>query len=131
MHAWCRHSRITLGRPSSCPPPHPHTPTHRHLPPPPSSSSQNFDEVLVEPGHVSRSPNDTYYVNSATVLRTHTSAHQAEFVRTGQTAFLVTGDVYRRDSIDATHYPVFHQVQSWVGVGWGWGWVGVGVVMIM
>lgn len=73
---------------------------------------QNFDEVLVPEDHVSRSPNDTYYVNPDTVLRCHTSAHQAEMLRSGHTAFLVTGDVYRRDSIDATHYPVFHQMEG-------------------
>lgn len=71
---------------------------------------QNFDDVLVPPDHVSRSYNDTYYINTDTVLRTHTSAHQAQKLRDGCTHFLVTGDVYRRDSIDATHYPVFHQV---------------------
>lgn len=71
---------------------------------------QNFDDVLVQPDHVSRSYNDTYYINTDTVLRTHTSAHQAQKLRDGFTHFLVTGDVYRRDSIDATHYPVFHQV---------------------
>ena len=37
----------------------------------------NFDDVLTPEDHVSRSPNDTYYVNSETVLRCHTSAHQA------------------------------------------------------
>ncbi|CAI0604608.1 unnamed protein product [Linum tenue] len=72
--------------------------------------SQNFDDVLVPADHISRSYNDTYYVDSGTVLRCHTSAHQAELLRDGHTHFLVTGDVYRRDSIDSTHYPVFHQV---------------------
>ena len=95
--------------------------------PPTHPLTQNFDEVLVPADHVSRAPNDTYYVDAATVLRCHTSAHQAELLRAGETAFLATGDVYRRDSIDATHYPVFHQVGGvggWVG-GWvGWvGWV--------
>lgn len=71
---------------------------------------QNFDDVLVPADHVSRSYNDTYYVDAQTVLRCHTSAHQAELLRDGRTHFLVTGDVYRRDSIDSTHYPVFHQV---------------------
>ena len=71
---------------------------------------QNFDDVLVPADHVSRSYNDTYYIDSQTVLRCHTSAHQAELLREGHTHFLVMGDVYRRDSIDATHYPVFHQV---------------------
>ncbi|PON79902.1 Phenylalanyl-tRNA synthetase [Trema orientale] len=73
---------------------------------------QNFDDVLVPADHVSRSYNDTYYVDSQTVLRCHTSAHQAELLRSGHTHFLVTGDVYRRDSIDSTHYPVFHQMEG-------------------
>eukprot|EP00798_Chlamydomonas_sp_ICE-L_P018591 gene18591-25103_t len=72
----------------------------------------NFDDVLVPADHVSRSPNDTYYVTAEKVLRCHTSAHQAETLRSGKTAFLITGDVYRRDSIDATHYPVFHQMEG-------------------
>ncbi|ONK65671.1 uncharacterized protein A4U43_C07F39500 [Asparagus officinalis] len=75
--------------------------------------------------HVTRSYNDTYYVDSQHVLRCHTSAHQAELLRKGHTHFLVTGDVYRRDSIDSTHYPVFHQMEGvrvfspddWVGSG--------------
>ena len=46
------------------------------------------------------------------MLRCHTSAHQAETLRKGQRAFLITGDVYRRDSIDQSHYPVFHQMEG-------------------
>ena len=80
--------------------------------PPIVAATANFDEVLVPADHVSRSPNDTYYVDAETVLRCHTSAHQAQMLRSGQTAFLVTGDVYRRDSIDSTHYPVFHQMEG-------------------
>ncbi|XP_078447232.1 phenylalanyl-tRNA synthetase class IIc family protein [Wolffia australiana] len=76
------------------------------------STTANFDDVLVPADHVSRSYNDTYYVNENTVLRCHTSAHQAELLRQGHNQFLVTGDVYRRDSIDATHYPVFHQMEG-------------------
>ncbi|XP_051130065.1 phenylalanine--tRNA ligase, chloroplastic/mitochondrial [Andrographis paniculata] len=76
------------------------------------SVKANFDDVLVPADHVSRSYNDTYYVDSQTVLRCHTSAHQAELLREGHTHFLVAGDVYRRDSIDSTHYPVFHQMEG-------------------
>ncbi|KAG8093170.1 hypothetical protein GUJ93_ZPchr0012g20084 [Zizania palustris] len=76
------------------------------------SVKQNFDDVLVPADHISRSYNDTYYVDAQTVLRCHTSAHQAELLRDGHTHFLVTGDVYRRDSIDSTHYPVFHQMEG-------------------
>ena len=39
-------------------------------------SQANFDDVLVPADHVSRGANDTYYVDSDTVLRCHTSAHQ-------------------------------------------------------
>ena len=52
---------------------------------------QNFEEVLVPADHVSRSCNDTYYIDKETVLRCHTSAHQAETLRKGERAFLVTG----------------------------------------
>jgi phenylalanyl-tRNA synthetase alpha chain len=40
------------------------------------------------------------------------SAHQAENLRQGHDAFLIVGDVYRRDEIDTTHYPVFHQIEG-------------------
>jgi phenylalanyl-tRNA synthetase alpha chain len=74
----------------------------------------NFDKLRLPPGHPGRSPSDTYYVNKDTVLRTHTSAHQckhmAEYPKV--TSFLCAGDVYRRDEIDASHYPVFHQCEG-------------------
>ena len=76
------------------------------------TTKQNFDELLIPADHISRSDNDTYYVNSETVLRCHTSAHQAELLREKHDNFLVIGDVYRRDTIDATHYPVFHQMEG-------------------
>lgn len=76
------------------------------------SVKQNFDDLLFPVDHVGRSANDTYYLNKSTLLRTHTSAHQAELMRSGERSFLVTGDVYRRDAIDKTHYPVFHQMEG-------------------
>lgn len=72
----------------------------------------NFDKLLIPKDHVSRGPSDTYYVDDNTVLRTHTSAHQNELMCEGYKQFLVTGDVYRKDSIDASHYPVFHQMEG-------------------
>ncbi|KAF2070021.1 hypothetical protein CYY_008665 [Polysphondylium violaceum] len=76
------------------------------------SVKSNFDELLFPKDHVGRSPNDTYYFNKNQVLRTHTSAHQNDILRDGNRAFLVTGDVYRRDEIDAVHYPAFHQMEG-------------------
>ena len=73
---------------------------------------QNFDSLLVPKDHVSRARNDNYYINSEYLLRAHTSAHQRDLIKTGLDAFLVTGDVYRRDEIDMCHYPVFHQMEG-------------------
>uniref|UniRef100_A0A3B5QRL8 Phenylalanyl-tRNA synthetase 2, mitochondrial n=1 Tax=Xiphophorus maculatus TaxID=8083 RepID=A0A3B5QRL8_XIPMA len=73
---------------------------------------QNFDSLLIPPDHPSRKPGDNYYLNRTTMLRAHTSAHQRELVRSGLDAFLLAGDVYRRDEIDASHYPVFHQMEG-------------------
>ncbi|XP_038588852.1 phenylalanine--tRNA ligase, mitochondrial isoform X1 [Micropterus salmoides] len=73
---------------------------------------QNFDSLLIPPGHPSRKRGDNYYLNRKTMLRAHTSAHQIELVRAGLDAFLLAGDVYRRDEIDASHYPVFHQMEG-------------------
>ena len=76
------------------------------------SVHQNFDSLLVPKNHVSRSRIDNYYVNSDYVLRSHTTAHEKDLIRSGWNAFLNTGDCYRRDEIDCTHYPVFHQTEG-------------------
>lgn len=46
------------------------------------------------------------------LLRTHTSAHQNELLKNAVHSFCVVGDVYRKDQVDATHYPVFHQMEA-------------------
>ncbi|KAF3915017.1 hypothetical protein AA313_de0210468 [Arthrobotrys entomopaga] len=78
--------------------------------------AQNFDCLGFPPDHVGRSRSDTYYVNRHQVLRTHTSAHQAEKFRgmkdVGKMGYLISADVYRRDAIDRSHYPVFHQMEG-------------------
>eukprot|EP01041_Mallomonas_annulata_P009560 gene9560-19861_t len=71
-----------------------------------------FDELRVPPDHVGRRPSDTYYITDKKLLRTHTSAHQCQILRSGSKSFLCAGDVYRRDEIDSTHYPVFHQMEG-------------------
>ena len=73
---------------------------------------QNFDSLLVPADHVSRSVSDSYYINRTHLLRAHTSAHQEELMKSGLDKFLVVGDVYRRDTIDRSHYPVFHQMEG-------------------
>lgn len=76
------------------------------------SVEDNFDHLLIPQDHPSRSPKDTYYVDDKHVLRTHTSAHQHQLIRDGHWRFCVTGDVYRRDAIDRSHYPIFHQMEG-------------------
>jgi len=73
---------------------------------------QNFDSLLVPADHPSRLLSDTYYVNSGHLLRSHMTAHDEELIRSGFDAFLLVGDVYRRDEVDASHYPIFHQVDG-------------------
>lgn len=72
----------------------------------------NFDDLRIGKDHPSRKPSDTYYIDENNVLRTHTSAHQTDLLKQGYKKFLVTGDVYRKDQIDATHFPVFHQMEG-------------------
>jgi len=76
------------------------------------STKDCFDDLLVELNHPSRRYTDTYYWDEKHVLRTHMTAHDTTLLRAGKRAFLLTGDVYRRDSIDKSHYPVFHQVDA-------------------
>lgn len=71
----------------------------------------NFDNLLIPENHPSRSPKDTFYFDEKFVLRTHTSAHQIQLMKVSD-KFLVAGDVYRNDTIDKTHYPIFHQIEG-------------------
>lgn len=73
---------------------------------------QNFDELGFPKDHPGRSLTDSYYLNEEFMLRTHTSAHEVETFRRGAEKWLLTADVYRRDEIDASHYPVFHQMEG-------------------
>ncbi|KAI1730067.1 tRNA synthetases class II core domain (F) domain-containing protein [Ditylenchus destructor] len=70
----------------------------------------NFDSLLTPADHVSRRPSDTYYVNNGYCLRAHTTAHQYKLLTQGLDSFIMYGDVYRRDEIDRTHFPCFHQL---------------------
>lgn len=73
---------------------------------------QNYDNLLVPQDHPSRKPSDSYYLNSTHMLRAHTTAHQRDLITSGLNNFLIVGDVYRRDSVDSTHYPAFHQLDG-------------------
>ncbi|KAM7206330.1 phenylalanine--tRNA ligase [Rhypophila sp. PSN 637] len=77
------------------------------------STAENFDSLGFPADHPGRSKSDTYYINSTTLLRTHTSAHEAQLFRASSSpGYLISGDVYRRDEIDRSHYPIFHQLEG-------------------
>lgn len=77
------------------------------------STKQNFDSLGFPANHPGRAPSDTYYINGSTLLRTHTSAHQADTFRANESSgYLISADVYRRDAIDRSHYPAFHQMEG-------------------
>ncbi|KAK7747037.1 phenylalanyl-tRNA synthetase alpha subunit, mitochondrial [Diatrype stigma] len=77
------------------------------------STQQNFDSLGFPADHPGRSRSDTYYINASTLLRTHTSAHQADHFRANRSdGYLLSADVYRRDEVDRSHYPIFHQMEG-------------------
>ncbi|MCF0150803.1 MAG: phenylalanine--tRNA ligase subunit alpha [Firmicutes bacterium] len=76
----------------------------------------NFDALNAEPNHPSRDMTDTFYLNESTVLRTQTSAVQARVIA-GQKPpirLISPGRVFRCDTPDATHSPMFHQIEGLV-----------------
>ena len=74
----------------------------------------NFEALNTPPEHPSRSRGDTFYLDDDTVLRTHTSPSQIRVMEERKPPIYVVslGRVYRRDTPDATHMPVFHQVEG-------------------
>ena len=76
----------------------------------------NFTALNIPENHPARAMHDTFYVDDANVLRTHTSPVQIHYMenKTPPLKIIAPGRVYRVDS-DATHSPMFHQVEGlWV-----------------
>jgi phenylalanyl-tRNA synthetase alpha chain len=79
----------------------------------------NFDALNLGPDHPARTMQDTFWMepaDNAIVLRTHTSPVQARTMLTREPPIYVVcpGRVFRTDEFDATHSPVFHQVEGLV-----------------
>jgi len=77
----------------------------------------NFDALNVPPDHPARTMQDTFYVqspDSGVVLRTQTSPIQIRAMLDRELPIYVVapGRVYRTDELDATHTPVFHQIEG-------------------
>jgi phenylalanyl-tRNA synthetase alpha chain len=91
-----------------------HWPTYTHLSnfSPVVTPARNFDDLAFPADHPGRLVTDSYYINKEYMLRTHTSAHEVETFAKNERKWLLTADVYRRDEIDSSHYPVFHQMEG-------------------
>lgn len=78
------------------------------------SEYYNFDALNTPAWHPARDLHDTFYVGQGQLLRTHTTAFQGRVMRAsgGRVPIraMTTGRCYRADDIDASHYPIFQQL---------------------
>lgn len=80
----------------------------------------NFEAMNIPPDHPARAMQDTFFLSSPFLLRTHTSPVQMRSMQSQDwpLRLIVPGTVYRRDDLDATHTPQFHQIEGlWVDEG--------------
>jgi len=81
-------------------------------------ASYNFTRLNIEEGHPSRDRSDTFYFDDSdeVLLRTQTSSMQIRYMETHKPPFcmLAPGRVFRKDEADATHSPMFHQIEGLV-----------------
>ena len=81
-------------------------------------ASYNFDKLNADEGHPSRDWSDTFYFDedSRVMLRSQTSPMQVRAMETMKLPIRIVapGRVYRKDEVDATHSPMFHQVEGMV-----------------
>ena len=81
-------------------------------------ASYNFSRLNIEDGHPSRDRSDTFYFDDKdeVLLRTQTSPMQIRFMENNKPplCMLAPGRVFRKDEADATHSPMFHQIEGLV-----------------
>ncbi|WP_267384262.1 phenylalanine--tRNA ligase subunit alpha [Cyanobacterium sp. uoEpiScrs1] len=73
----------------------------------------NFEALNIPPNHPARDMQDTFFLTDGHLLRTHTSPVQIHYMEAHEppVRIVAPGRVYRRDTVDATHSAVFHQVE--------------------
>jgi len=73
----------------------------------------NFESLNIPKNHPARDMQDTFYLDENRLLRTHTSPVQIRYLENNPppVRVIAPGRVYRRDAVDATHSPVFNQVE--------------------
>ncbi len=80
------------------------------------SEYYNFEALNLPPDHPARDTQDTFYITDNVLLRTQTSSVQIHVMENQKPPFRMVspGRVYRSDALDATHSPVFHQMEGLV-----------------
>lgn len=75
-----------------------------------------FDDLNSPEDHPARSTSDTFYINDEVLLRPHTSSMQIRVMNEGKLPIKMVsaGRVFRNDEVDATHSPMFHQLECLV-----------------
>ena len=78
------------------------------------SDYYNFEALNIPQGHPARDDQDTLYLSDTLLLRTHTSPVQIRTMEEQKPPIriVVPGRVFRRDAVDATHTPMFHQMEG-------------------
>jgi phenylalanyl-tRNA synthetase alpha chain len=73
----------------------------------------NFEALNTPPDHPARDMQDTFYLPDGNLLRTHTSSVQIHYMEENEPPIRIIspGRCYRRDTVDATHSAVFHQLE--------------------
>ncbi len=73
----------------------------------------NFEALNTPPDHPARDMQDTFYLPDGNLLRTHTSSVQIHYMEENEPPIRIIspGRCYRRDTVDATHSAVFHQIE--------------------
>lgn len=76
----------------------------------------NFEALNIPKDHPARDTQDTFYIDDNIVLRTQTSPVQIRFMENNKPPFrmIAPGRVFRSDAVDATHSPLFHQIEGLV-----------------
>ncbi|MDZ5010244.1 phenylalanine--tRNA ligase subunit alpha, partial [Clostridium perfringens] len=76
----------------------------------------NFEALNIPKDHPARSEQDTFYINDNLVLRTQTSPVQIRVMenQAPPIKMIAPGKVYRSDAVDATHSPIFYQMEGLV-----------------
>lgn len=76
----------------------------------------NFEALNIPPNHPARDTQDTFYISDNVLLRTQTSSVQVHVMENKKPPIRIIspGRVYRSDAVDATHSPLFHQVEGLV-----------------